>query len=115
MECPSKECHEDKEKMRQALFGPDGLGGLAACVKQKISWKAMIAICVFMGGFVIAGLNAWGNAKDERNENKESIAVIQNDLQYIKQTTDKIEQNQMKPSELLEAIKEAIKNKCLNF
>ena len=102
---------DDINGLRKSMFGEDGIGGALGCLKDKVSKKALIAIAIVMSGFIVAGLTAWGNSKENISKNKESISVIQSELTHIKETTDNIEKNQMKPSELLEAIKEAIKNK----
>lgn len=102
---------DDIAGMRTSLFGENGLGGLCGALKEKVSKKTLMVIAIIMSGFIVAGLTAWGSSKENISENKESISVIQSELAHIKETTDNIEKNQMKPSELLEAIKEAIKNK----
>lgn len=62
-DCPSKDCHEN----------------IALTLKSKVSWKSLFLFVGLMCGFIIAGLNAWDNAKDERKENQKAIALIQCD------------------------------------
>ncbi len=95
--------------IRKSLFGDDGLGGVCGCLKNKVSKKVLLVIALAMTGFIIAGLTAWGGAKDERKENKQSISLLRQELVHIKETTDSIEQNLMDPKELLRAIKRIVK------
>jgi len=97
--------------IKKSLFGDDGLGGICGCLKNKVSKKILLVIAIAMTGFIIAGLTAWGEAKDERKENKQSIAVIQKEMGHIKKTTDNIEKNQIDPEDFLRKIREIIQNK----
>ena len=109
--CKTKfdEHEKDITGIKKSMFGDDGLGGVLGCLKDKVSKKTLMVIALAMAGFIIAGLTAWGGAKDERKENKQSISVIQKELEHIKTTTDNIEKNQMKPEELLTAIEKIVK------
>ena len=102
---------EDIVGLRKSMFGESGMNGILGSLKNKVTKKTLLVIAVVMSGFIVAGLTAWGSSKENISNNKESISVIQSELAHIKETTDNIEKNQMKPSELLEAIKEAIKKK----
>jgi len=101
--------HEkDIAGIKKSMFGDDGFSGVCGCLKSKVSKKTLVVIALAMSGFIIAGLTAWGGAKDERKENKQSIAVVQKDLIYISNTVNSIEKNQIKPDKLLNEIRKII-------
>jgi len=104
-----KEHDKEIDGMKKAMFGADGLSGVCGCLKGKVSRKTLAVIAIAMTGFIIAGLTAWGGAKDERKENKQSIAVVQKEISYIKETTGRIEKNQMKPEDLLREIRKIVR------
>ena len=104
-----KEHEKDIDGMKKTMFGIDGLSGVCGCLKSKVSRKTLAIIAIAMTGFIIAGLTAWGGAKDERKENKQSIAVVQKEISYIKETTGRIEKNQMKPEDLLREIRKIVR------
>ena len=108
-----KAIHEKVEEHHTALF--DKKSGLAYCIKDKVSKKAVaiwiIASLGVFATFTIAGLNAWGNAKDERKENKTSIAVIQTKLDAIEKSIEEIKKKQMDPKELLLEIRKILNEK----
>ena len=71
--------------------------------------KISIAIISVLAMFVLAGFVAWGDVKDEVSDNTKNVCVIQKELDHIKETTDRIEQNQIDPDEILEAIEAIVK------
>ena len=99
------------------LYGEDGSNGLVSCVKSKVSKKALIgwigSIVGVLAIYILSGLTAWGKAKDERKENKQNIAVIQNDVQNkfiaIEKTIKEIKEKQIDPEKLLDEIRKIIK------
>jgi len=103
---------DDHEKdingIKKSMFGDDGLSGVCGCLKSKVSKKTLVVIALAVSGFIIAGLTAWGGAKDERKENKQAIAVIQSELGHIVTTVESIEKNQIKPEKLLNEIRKII-------
>ena len=62
-----KEHDKEIDGMKKAMFGADGLSGVCGCLKGKVSRKTLAVIAIAMTGFIIAGLTAWGGAKDERS------------------------------------------------
>ena len=100
---------EDIVGLRKLMFGESGMNGILGSLKNKVTKKTLTAIAIIMSGFIVAGLTAWGSAKENISENKESISVLQSELTHIKETTDKIEKNQIPSDELLDAIKEILK------
>ena len=121
--CPNEDCKENFEKKvdghSKTLYGPDGTGGVVACIKSKVSKKTMafwtLGLLGVLTTVTIAGLNSWGQAKDERKENKSSIAVIQNDVQNkfnaLEKSMDEIKSKQIDPKELLMEIRNIIHEK----
>ena len=71
--------------------------------------KISIAIMSILAMFVLAGLAAWGSSKDKISDNTKTICVIQTELNHIKETTDRIEVNQIDPDKFLDSIKAIIK------
>ena len=104
-----KEHEKDINSIKKAVVGDDGLGGINKALKHKVSRSTLITIAIVFCGFIVAGLTAWGGAKDERKENKQSIAVVQKEISYIKETTGRIEKNQMKPEDLLREIRKIVR------
>ena len=104
-----KEHEKDINSIKKTVVGDDGLGGINKALKRKVSRSTLITIAIVFCGFIVAGLTAWGGAKDERKENKQSIAVVQKEISYIKETTGRIEKNQMKPEDLLREIRKIIR------
>ena len=106
---------DDIDGLKRSLFGENGLHGVLGYLKNKVSKKGLAAITIplmaIIALFLIAGLNAWGNAKEERFNNKESISIIQKEFNQIKITMENIEKNQIKPNELLEEIRKIIDGK----
>jgi len=100
---------DDITGMRISLFGENGLGGVCGALKDKVSKKTLSLIAIIISGFIVAGLTAWGNSKENISKNKESISVIQSELTHIKETTDNIERNQIDPDEFLRAIEKMVK------
>jgi len=121
LECQNelKHINNDLTGHDKTLYGDDGISGLVSCVKSKVSKKALIgwvgSIVGILAMFTVAGLTAWGNAKDERKENKSSIAVIQNDVQNkfdaLEKSMDEIKRKQLDPKELLMEIRNIINEK----
>jgi len=117
-ECQNELKHIDSnlKGYSKTLYGDDGASGLVSCVKSKVSKKALIGWVVSIVGilamFTVAGLTAWGNAKDERKENKSSIAVIQSDVQNkfnaLEKSMGEIKSKQIDPKELLMEIRKII-------
>ncbi len=110
-ECKVK--FEEMDGMKTSLFGSDSLGGIVGCLKKKVSKKTLLIIAVIFCGFIVAILTAWGGVKDRISDNTTSISVIQSELSHIKTTTDKIEENQINPGDLLEAFEGIIKEYAL--
>lgn len=114
-ECQQMFDEHDRELtgLKRTLFGNDGLHGVCGCIKEKVSKKqlAVIAIAILsvLATFTVAGLSAWGNANDERKENKQSIAIVQKELVQLNKTAQQIEKNQMDPKTLLNEIKKIIR------
>lgn len=124
-ECPNDDCKENFERRisghDRTLYGPEGTGGVVACVKTKVSKRTLYgSVISFVGIFamlMIAGLTAWGNAKDERKQTKENLSVLQsrfemicNDIVEIKQQQQKIIENQINPKELLNEIRKILED-----
>jgi len=113
-ECKIKfnEQEKDMVSFKKTLFGDDGLGGVCGCLKDKISKKNMprfvLAAISILLTLAIVGFTAWGGVKDSVSDNAETISVIQSELTHIKKTTEIIEKNQMKPADLLNAIRRII-------
>ena len=105
--------HEKVEEHHAALF--DKKFGLAYCVKDKVSKKALalwvIAIMGVSATFIVAGLNSWGNAKDERKDNKSAISVVETKFNAIEKSIEEIKEKQIDPKELLRQIKNIINEK----
>ena len=82
-------------------------------VSKKNVMKISIGIASILAIFIVAGMTSWGDAqeklKDKISVNQTSISVIQSELEHIKNTTDKIEKNQIEPEELLKAIEAIVK------
>ena len=103
----------------KTLYGNDGASGLVSCVKSKVSKKALMAwigsVIGILAMFTVAGLTAWGNAKDERKDNKQSIAVIQSDVQNkfdsLEKSINEVKSRQIDPRELLKEIRNIILEK----
>ena len=93
MTCPDKECHKN----------------LMLRLKSKISWKALVPVVGMILVILIAGLTAWGKAKDERRDNKEGVLILKTQLTGIEKSLDEIKRKQIAPEELIRSIKEAIK------
>jgi len=91
--CPDKDCHED----------------MALRLKSKVSWKALVPIVAIIITLAAAGLNAWGNAKDERKENKQSVALLGAHLDNIERAINKIEQRQIDPEDLIRQIERIVR------
>jgi len=108
------EQEKDMESFRRSMFGENGLGGVCGRLKNKVSKKTLVAIAVILSGFIVAGLTAWGGVKEKIFDNKQSIAMIQAELNHIKKTTDKIEKNLMDPKDLLRAIRNIIKDATIS-
>jgi len=123
--CP-KECQNelkhidgDLKGYSKTLYGDDGTSGLVSCVKSKVSKKTLVGwvgpVVGILAMCTVAGFTAWGNAKDERKENKSSIAVIQNDMQNkfnaLEKSMDEIKRKQIDPKELLMEIRMIINEK----
>ena len=118
-ECKLK--FDDHEKgidgIKKSMFGDDGLHGVCGCLEEKVSkknvMKISIGIASILAIFIVAGMTSWGDAqeklKDKISVNQTSISVIQSELEHIKNTTDKIEKNQIEPEELLKAIEAIVK------
>ena len=120
-ECQNELKHIDSglKGYGKTLYGDDGASGLVSCVKSKVSKKAMLSwvgsIIGILAMFTVAGLTAWGNAKDERKENKSSIAVMQSDVQnkfdVLEKSMGEIKSKQIDPKELLMEIRKIINEK----
>ena len=82
-------------------------------LSKKNVMKISIGIASILAIFIVAGMTSWGDAqeklKDKISVNQTSISVIQSELEHIKNTTDKIEKNQIEPEELLKAIKSIVR------
>jgi len=91
--CPDKDCHE----------------AIALHLKSKVSWKALVPIVAIIITLAAAGLNAWGNAKDERKENKQAVALLGAHLDNIERAINKIEQRQIDPAALIKEIERLIR------
>uniref|UniRef100_A0A6H2A4F5 Uncharacterized protein n=1 Tax=viral metagenome TaxID=1070528 RepID=A0A6H2A4F5_9ZZZZ len=112
-----KAIHEKVEEHHSALF--DKKSGLAYCIKDKVSKKALwgnvLALIAISAGFIIASLNAWGDAKTERSNNKANIAVIQTNMQTkfdaIEKSIEEIKNKQMDTKELLLEIRKILNEK----
>ena len=117
--CQTKfdEHEKDIKGIKNSVFGTDGLGGILGCLKDKVSkknvMKISIGIAAIFAMFIVAGMTSWGDAKERISDNKTSISVIQTELEHIKTTTDNIEKNQMKPTELLTAIKKIVNGQSI--
>ena len=60
MDCPNEECHSNVEGMRKTLFGPDGLSGVAACVKNAVPKKWLWIGFVVIGiPLLVTGIKVW--------------------------------------------------------
>lgn len=95
--------------IRMSLFGENGLGGVCGCLKNKVSKKVLLVIALAISGFIIAGLTAWGGAKDERKATIKTVSLLEQEIGHIKETTDEIKKNMMDPKELLRAIKKIVR------
>ena len=106
------EQEKDIDSLKRSMFGPDGLGGVLGCIKEKVSkkgaMKISIGIASIIAVFIIAGMTSWGDANERISNNKTDISVIQSELAHIKTTTDKIEKNQIKTDEFLKEIRKII-------
>ena len=104
MTCPDQECHSGKEKMEKCVEKLKN-----ESVKKSTSrWIVglCVAVMISAGGY---SLNASAKEKDKRTENTKQIEVIKNDIEHIKDSVKKIEGKQMTPQQLLELMKQAIK------
>jgi len=103
MDCPNPTCHEEIVKEFETM---------KRYIDKKISWKALSATIGFIIVLGLAGLGAWGRAADQRNTNKQSIAVEkkerEKDMEYIKRSITKIENQQLSPEKMAEIIRQAI-------
>jgi len=103
--------HEKVEEHHSVLF--DKKTGLAYCVKDKVSKKALwgnaLALLAISTGFIIASLTAWGGAAKERGDNKANIAIVQSDVQNkfnaLEKNIEEIKNRQIDPKELLREIR----------
>ena len=104
MTCPDEECHAGKEKLEKCV---DGLKR-DIVKKSTVKWFAgiCITIALFVGGY---SLSAAAKEKEKRSENTAQIEVIKNDIEHIKRSVEKIEDNQMTPQQLLELMKRAVR------
>ena len=112
--CPHHETIGTKvDEHHEALFDKDT--GLSYCIKDKVSIKAMttwvIIILGLLSTFTLAGLNAWGNAKDERKDNKTAIAVIHKELESINESMNEIKSKQIDSKDLLREIRKIVNEK----
>lgn len=124
--CPNDDCKSNFQREiyghSKTLYGTEGTGGLVGCVKGKVSKKSVVVVVLsilgIIGLFTVQSLTAWSNAKDERKENKTSIAVLKSqyesinkNIEDIKEQQKKIINNQIDPKKLIQDIENILKVK----
>jgi len=111
MTCPDQECHRRQEKIE------DCVDELKKQAVRKSTLKWMIGLCVtIILAMSLQGLGVSAErtkqadkAKDERRENSKQIEIIKTDMNHIKKTVEKIDKNQMTPTQLLELMRRAVR------
>lgn len=110
MTCPDEECHKRVNGHHTSLFGEDGLGGIAGCIKKKISWKSAISVFAFIlllsGGFILYSMAGEKEQNATINKHEVQILSIKEDTIEIKETLKK----QITLEQLKRVIKEAVNN-----
>ena len=101
-----KHINDDLNGHGRTLYGDDGKSGI---VEDYVSKKRVLLFVGLMTAFILAGINSWSSAKDERQNNKTSIAVVQKELEGINNNINEIKSKQIDPDILLEKIRRIIK------
>ena len=105
--CEDPDCKRTMERRLavhdKTLYGNDGTTGLNSSVHEKVDKSSMSRFVLFFVGAIItlsiSFAGVWGNAANERKENKSQIAVIQSQLEAIKEDINEIKASQKKMSE----------------
>ncbi len=124
MECPNQDCKKVVDGHNHTLYGKDGMGGVVACVKNKLSRSTAVMVAIGIigsaGGVTVYGLDSLKQDRVAVTENKENIATMNAELEYIKVMVEenhnnlediknKMDEKYMTPKELKKLIKDAVK------
>lgn len=91
MDCPSTECHQTVERMRNTLWGINGAGGLVAnyVTRRTVVWVC-ITLLTMSSGFLSWGWTVWAENDRQIVKNTTNIEQIQKDISEIKATVQTI-------------------------
>ena len=135
MDCPNPDCKQRVDGHSHTLYGEDGRGGLVrgenelkTCLGKKVSRKGMIitvtsiviALLGSGGTFTIYGLEALKKDRAIVTENKENIATVNAELEYLKVMVEenhnnledikhKMDEKHMTKKELKKLMRDAVK------
>lgn len=96
MECPDPKCREDL------------LTRINTKVSRTVLLSVALGIITVSGGFITYGMGATAKTKDKVSQNSKDVAVVKRDIEHIKESVKRIEQNQLTKPELIDAIKKAM-------